>query len=56
MRAVKSAVTSPGNYFLAGHLNTGGNHYHESKGVVAHNFVHHSRQYTSQVTLTVVKK
>ena len=34
-------------------LNTGGNNYDESKGVVAHNSVHHSRQYASQVTLTV---
>jgi putative CocE/NonD family hydrolase len=37
-------------------LNTGGNNYDESKGVVAHNSVHHSRQYASQVTLTVVKR
>ena len=36
-------------------LNTGGNNYDEAKGVVAHNAVHHSRQYPSQVTLTVVK-
>ncbi len=36
-------------------LNTGGNNYDEPKGVVAHNQVHHSRQYASQVTLTVVK-
>jgi uncharacterized protein len=37
-------------------LNTGGNNYDESKGVVAHNAVHHSGQYASTVTLTVVKK
>jgi hypothetical protein len=37
-------------------LNTGGNNYDEAKGVVAHNAVHHSRQYPSQVTLTVVKR
>jgi len=37
-------------------LNTGGNNYDEVKGVVAHNAVHHSTQYASQVTLTVVKK
>ncbi|HKW97464.1 MAG TPA: CocE/NonD family hydrolase [Bryobacteraceae bacterium] len=36
-------------------LNTGGNNYDESKGVVAHNAVHHSSRYPSQVTLTVVK-
>jgi putative CocE/NonD family hydrolase len=37
-------------------LNTGGNNYDEAKGVVAHNTVHHSRQYASTVTLTVVKR
>jgi putative CocE/NonD family hydrolase len=37
-------------------LNTGGNNYDESKAVVAHNAVHHSREYASQVTLTVVRK
>lgn len=37
-------------------LNTGGHNYDEAKGVVAHNAVHHSRQYASAVTLTVVKQ
>jgi putative CocE/NonD family hydrolase len=37
-------------------MNTGGKNYDETTGVVAHNSVHHSRQYPSQVTLTVVKK
>ena len=37
-------------------LNTGGNNYDEAKGVVAHNVVHHSKQYPSSVTVTVVKK
>jgi hypothetical protein len=37
-------------------LNTGGNNYDEIKGVVAHNAVHHSRQYPSSVTFTVVKR
>jgi putative CocE/NonD family hydrolase len=36
-------------------LNTGGNNYDESTGIIAHNAVHHSRQYPSQVTITVVK-
>jgi hypothetical protein len=36
-------------------LNTGGNNYDEVKGVVAHNAVHHSKQYPSQLTITVVK-
>jgi putative CocE/NonD family hydrolase len=36
-------------------LNTGGNNYDEAKAVTAHNVIHHSRQYPSQVTVTVVK-
>jgi putative CocE/NonD family hydrolase len=36
-------------------LNTGANNYDEEKGVVAHNAVHHSKQYPSQVVVTVVK-
>ncbi|MBI4419877.1 MAG: CocE/NonD family hydrolase, partial [Gemmatimonadetes bacterium] len=35
-------------------LNTGGNNYDEVRGAVAHNTVHHSRQYPSQITVTVV--
>lgn len=35
-------------------LNTGGRNYDEVEGVVATNVVHHSRQYPSRVTLTVV--
>ena len=37
-------------------MNTGGRNYDESRGVVARNAVHHSRQYPSTVKLTVVKK
>jgi putative CocE/NonD family hydrolase len=37
-------------------FNTGGNNYDETKAVVAHNSVHHSRQYPSQITLSVVKR
>ncbi|REJ79223.1 MAG: CocE/NonD family hydrolase [Acidobacteria bacterium] len=37
-------------------LNTGGNNYDESKGVVATNKVHHSREYPSSVTISVVRK
>ncbi len=36
-------------------LNTGGNNYDETKAVVARNSVHHSKQYPSQVTFTVVR-
>src|SRR5579872_4001439 len=35
-------------------LNTGGKNYDESTGVVAHNAVHHSTQYPSQVSVSVV--
>ena len=36
-------------------MNTGGNNYDEASGVVAHNGIHHSKEYPSQVTVTVVK-
>ena len=36
-------------------LNTGGNNYDEDKGVLAHNSIHHSLEYPSQVVVTVVK-
>jgi hypothetical protein len=35
-------------------LNTGGNNYDESQGVIAHNEIHHSAEYPSSVTLSVV--
>jgi uncharacterized protein len=37
-------------------LNTGGNNYDESVGMVAHNQVHHSAKYPSSITLSVVEK
>ncbi len=37
-------------------LNTGGNNYDEAKGVMAKNTIHHSAQYPSSITLSVVKK
>ncbi|PYS89785.1 MAG: acylase [Acidobacteria bacterium] len=37
-------------------LNTGGNNYDETKGVVANNAVHHSKQYPSAVTISVVRR
>ncbi|QHV96161.1 CocE/NonD family hydrolase [Spirosoma endbachense] len=37
-------------------MNTGGDNYSESKGVVAHNQVFHSVQYPSQIRLPIVKK
>jgi len=35
-------------------LNTGGQNYDESKSVIAHNSVHHSKQYPAEVTISVV--
>ncbi len=36
-------------------LNTGGNNYDEVKWIVAHNQVHHSKKYPSQIRLSIVK-
>jgi putative CocE/NonD family hydrolase len=35
-------------------LNTGGNNFDEVAGVVAHNSIHHSKEYPSEITFTVV--
>jgi putative CocE/NonD family hydrolase len=35
-------------------MNTGGNNYDETEGKVAHTSIHHSQQYPSQITITVV--
>jgi len=37
-------------------LNTGGNNYDETEGVVAHNTVYHSRQYPSHIKLPIVRR
>ena len=39
---------------FARNLNTGGNNYDEKEGVVAHNKVHHSTIYNSQIRLPIV--
>ena len=39
---------------FARNLNTGGNNYDEKDGVVAHNKVHHSSKYTSQIRLPII--
>jgi hypothetical protein len=53
---VRIEVTSSNFPRFDRNLNTGGNNFDESKGVVAHNAVHHSTQYASKVTLTVVER
>lgn len=37
-------------------LNTGGDNYDESKGIVAHNTIHHSSRYPSHIKLPIVQK
>ena len=37
-------------------LNTGGNNYDETTGLVAKNTIHHSKQYPSSIKVTVVRK
>ncbi len=41
---------------FARNLNTGGNNFDESEGVVARNQIHHSAQYPSQIRLPMVRK
>ncbi|MGO9260045.1 MAG: CocE/NonD family hydrolase [Bryobacteraceae bacterium] len=53
---IRLEVTSSNFPRFDRNLNTGGNNYDEAHGVVAHNAVHHSKQYASEVTLTVVKR
>ena len=40
---------------FARNLNTGGKNYDESVGVVAHNKVHHSKQYVSKIVLPIAE-
>ena len=41
---------------FARNLNTGGNNFDEKEGVIAHNKVHHSSKYTSQIRLPMISK
>ena len=41
---------------FARNLNTGGNNYDEKEGVIAHNKVHHSSKYASQIRLPMISK
>ena len=40
---------------FARNLNTGGDNFNESKGIVAKNTIHHSKKYPSSITLPIVK-
>jgi putative CocE/NonD family hydrolase len=37
-------------------MNTGGDNFSETSGVIANNAVHHSKQYPSEITISVVKR
>ena len=41
---------------FARNLNTGGDNFNESKGLIARNTIHHSKKYPSSITLPIVKK
>jgi putative CocE/NonD family hydrolase len=51
---LRIAVSSSNFPHFDRNLNTGGNNYDETKGVVAHNAVHHGSAYPSRVTLTII--
>lgn len=54
--SVRIEVSSSNFPRFTRNLNTGGNNYDETEGVVAHNTVHHSEKYPSQIKLPVVKR
>jgi uncharacterized protein len=53
---IRIEVTSSNFPRFDRNLNTGGNNYDETATQTAHNEVHHSKQYPSGITITVVKK
>ena len=53
---IRIEVSSSNFPRFARNLNTGGNNYDDTNGVIAINKVHHSRQYPASVKLPVVKK
>ncbi len=53
--SVRIEVSSSNFPRFTRNLNTGGNNYDETEGVVAHNKVHHSQKYPSQIKLPIVK-
>lgn len=53
---IRIEVSSSNFPRFARNLNTGGNNFDESEGIVAHNNIHHSPDYPSQIRLPVVGK
>lgn len=53
---IRIEVSSSNFPRFARNLNTGGNNYDESEGVVANNKIHHSSKYPSKIRLPIIKK
>ncbi len=51
---IRIEVSSSNFPRFARNLNTGGNNFDESEGIVAHNTIHHSKEYPSQIRLPIV--
>lgn len=54
--AIRIEVSSSNFPRFERNLNTGGNNYDEHIGVIAHNQIHHSSMYPSQIRLPIVRK
>ncbi|WP_158978478.1 CocE/NonD family hydrolase [Cellulophaga sp. L1A9] len=53
--SIRIEVSSSNFPRFARNLNTGGNNFDEKEGITAHNTIHHSKQYASQIKLPIVK-
>ena len=53
---IRIEVSSSNFPRFARNLNTGGRNYDESKGVVAHNKIHHSEKFPSRIVIPIVRK
>ena len=53
---IRIEVSSSNFPRFARNLNTGGNNWDETEGVVANNIVHHSGEYPSQIRLPIVRR
>ena len=53
---IRIEVSSSNFPRFARNLNTGGNNFDEKEGVIAHNKIHHSSKYTSQIRLPMISK
>jgi len=53
---IRIEVSSSNFPRFARNMNTGGNNYDETEGIVAHNRVHHSAEYSSHIRLPIVRR